>query len=98
LLDGSLFWVGNYLPLAHQAALLPFSSKPACMLAMNRLLWKRDVQEDTLQGLYNSVLSHALKKTRKYPTNTFVGLAAELQHHNPGDDAVTSGLLHVWGI
>lgn len=46
---------------------------------------------------YMSLSSEALKKTHKYPTNTFVGLAAQLQHHNPGDDAVTSGLLHVWG-
>jgi hypothetical protein len=81
--------------MAHQACFIAIFFSPACMLAMNRLLWKRDVQEDKLQGLYMSLSSHALEKTRKYPTNTFVGLAAQLQHHNPGDDAVTSGLLHV---
>jgi hypothetical protein len=81
--------------MAHQACFIAIFFSPACMLAMNRLLWKRDVQEDKLQGLYMSLSSHALEKTSKYPTNTFVGLAAQLQHHNPGDDAVTSGLLHV---
>jgi hypothetical protein len=32
------------------------------MLAMNRLLWKRDVQGDKLQGPYISVLSCTEKK------------------------------------
>jgi hypothetical protein len=33
------------------------------MLAMNRLLWKRDVKEDKLQGLYISYLSCTEKNT-----------------------------------